>query len=107
MSTVRSAEQPTNPSTSGVQLSLVSQQQHCIEPDFEEAKRFIEALTTQDGTNDRFTLQTFDDSKRKRSHLARILHGRGNKPALAKLNAEGAGIFSMTNAGDGKGRKEG
>lgn len=54
------------------------------------------------------TFQTFDDNKaRKRKALTRVLHGTlaQHRATLAALNARGAGIFWMPNAGDGKGRK--
>lgn len=54
-----------------------------------------------------FTFQTFDDSPHKSPMLSRILHGTLAQHAkrLADLNAQGAGVFVMVNAGDGKGRK--
>jgi hypothetical protein len=56
-----------------------------------------------------FTFQTFDDSQRHRNNLTSVLHGslaqHGDR--LTCLNAEGAGIFVMVNAGDGQGRKAG
>jgi len=54
------------------------------------------------------TFQTFDDSKdRTDRHLTRVLHGTlaQHRATLANLNARGAGIFWMVNAGDGKARK--
>lgn len=53
--------------------------------------------------------QTFDDLPRKLPGLSRILHGSLTEHAgtLAELNARGAGVFFMVNAGDGKGRKAG
>ena len=53
------------------------------------------------------TFQTFDDSKRNRHGLTRIMHGTlaAHRQMLASLNARGAGVYWMVNAGDGKGRK--
>ena len=58
---------------------------------------------------DRFTFQTFDDAPHKLPALSRILHGtlREHAATLAGLNARGAGVFFMVNAGDGMGRKAG
>lgn len=55
------------------------------------------------------TFQTFADSARKLPGLSRILHGTFAEHAatLAELNARGAGIFFMVNAGDSKGRRAG
>lgn len=57
----------------------------------------------------RHTFQTFDDSGQGRPGLTRILHGTLAQHAdtLAGLNARGAGVFVMVNAGNGKGRKAG
>jgi hypothetical protein len=74
------------------------------EPNTEEASRFIRALICNDQAGDQYTSQTFDDSESKRSHLAKIFHGRGNAEALKRLNAAGAGVFLTINATDGKGR---
>ena len=56
---------------------------------------------------DRHTFQTFDDIGKHRRDLPRILQGTLAEHAetLARLNARGAGVFVMVNAGDGKGRK--
>jgi putative DNA primase/helicase len=53
-----------------------------------------------------FTFQTFDDGKNKRPELARIFHGslKQHWHILKALNEQGAGIYFMVNAGDGKGR---
>jgi len=54
------------------------------------------------------TFQTFDDNKdRKDRRLTHILHGSlvRHRQTLAELNARGAGIFWMVNAGDLTGRK--
>jgi hypothetical protein len=54
-----------------------------------------------------FTFQTFDESGRQRKSLTRTLHGNLSEHAdtLARLNVQGAGVFVMVNAGDGKARK--
>ncbi len=53
------------------------------------------------------TFQTFDDTRQKRPTLASILHGTltEHRQRLANANANGAGVFFMVNAGNGKGRK--
>lgn len=69
--------------------------------------------TTQDADvflrmlGERHTFQTFDDSAQHRRDLSRILHGAliDHADTLAGLNARGAGVFVMVNAGDNKGRK--
>lgn len=65
--------------------------------------RFLDALAP-DGE---LTFQTFDDAKRGRKELSRIMHGNywRNAAKLGELNAKGAGVFVMVNRGDGKGRK--
>jgi hypothetical protein len=66
------------------------------------AERFLAALSP-----DRVhTFQTFDDAKRGRKGLSRILHGTfaALSEHLTKLNAQGAGVFVMVNRGDGRGR---
>jgi hypothetical protein len=52
------------------------------------------------------TFQTFSDRKRKPDPLAKWMHGTlaQHRQRLADLNARGAGIFWMVNAGNGKGR---
>lgn len=57
--------------------------------------------------DEQVTFQTFDDAKRNRHGLTRILHGTlaAHRQTLASLNASGAGVYWMVNAGDGKGRK--
>jgi len=55
-----------------------------------------------------FSFQTFDDNhERKDRKLARIFHGTLAEHAaeLARLNAEGAGVFVTVNETNGKGRK--
>lgn len=53
------------------------------------------------------TFQTFDDAKHNRRGLTRVLHGSFAQHAdtLAALNARGAGVYWMVNAGDGLGRR--
>jgi len=54
------------------------------------------------------TFQTFGEGDAKGARgLNRIMHGAlaRHRATLAELNARGAGIFWMVNAGDGKGRK--
>lgn len=53
------------------------------------------------------TFQTFDDAKRGRSGLTRVLQGSiaNHAETLAALNGRGAGVYFMVNGGDGKGRK--
>jgi len=72
-------------------------------PSLDEAQRFFDQLAP-DG---RITFQTFDESGRHRLHLSRVLHGSlaEHDKTLADLNSQGAGIYWMVNAGDGKGRK--
>lgn len=70
-----------------------------------DAVRFLAALAPEGG----LTFQTFDDAKRGRRELTRIMHGDYWRHAgtLADLNRKGAGVFVMVNRGDGKGRKAG
>lgn len=67
-----------------------------------DTEAFLSALAP-DGE---LTFQTFDDAKRGRKGLSRILHGayRTKAQALADLNRCGAGCFVMVNRGDGRGR---
>jgi len=67
----------------------------------EMAAAFLEALE-----GDRFTFQTFDDSKAKNQKLARIIHGTIEEcyDELAKLNKSGAGVFVTVNETDLRGR---
>lgn len=69
----------------------------------DDAARLLDLLAP----GERVTFQTFDDTKRNRDGLTRILHGTLAEHAekLADLNARGAGVYWMVNAGDGKGRK--
>jgi hypothetical protein len=66
------------------------------------ASQFLDALEPFGA----FTFQTFDDSKRKRDHLVRIMHGTLTdlKDQLCDLNHRGAGIFVTVNKTDLKGR---
>lgn len=69
--------------------------------DLAEAHRFLNLLAHDEDV----TFQTFPDSDALKSDrsLVRVLHGRladhGNE--LSRLNAAGAGVFYMVNAGDG------
>jgi hypothetical protein len=74
-----------------------------FEPAPDDAARLLELLAP----GEQVTFQTFDDAKRNRQGLTRILHGTLAEHAgtLASLNAHGAGVYWMVNAGDGKGRK--
>lgn len=69
--------------------------------DMEQACTFLDLLGS------RFTFQTFDGAGRARHGLTRVLHGTlaEHGDTLARLNAQGAGIFVMVNAGDRKARK--
>lgn len=70
-----------------------------------EATRFLKTL---DPAAAAFTFQTFDDNRdRKRKELTRILNGSLEKHAqeLARLNADGAGIYVTVNQTDLRGRK--
>ncbi len=53
------------------------------------------------------TFQTFDDSRKSNHRLSRIMHGTfaQHAAALEQLNIQGAGVFVMVNAGDGRGRR--
>ncbi len=59
------------------------------------------------GPDDPVTFQCFDDSPRKRRHLARVIHATLASCAdqLAAINAMGAGVFWTVSACDGVGRK--
>ncbi len=73
--------------------------------DISETARFLEALVGR--PNPAVTFQTFDDSKAKRTDLARISHGTLPECAqeLIALNECGAGVFVTVNETDLKGRK--
>lgn len=70
-------------------------------PDPDEAARFLAML------GESHTFQTFDDGPEKNRRRARIFHGGFAKHAgaLARLNANGAGVFVTVNETDSKGRK--
>ncbi len=75
-----------------------------IEPDLDEARRFLKLL---DPSTEEFTFSTFDDSEAKRPALIEgCLHGTLEQHVrkLIRNNKEGAGVFVMVNAGDGKRR---
>lgn len=58
--------------------------------------------------DEKVTFQTFAEGTAKgQRDLIRVLHGTlaQHQQTLANLNARGAGVFWMVNAGDGKGRK--
>ncbi len=76
-----------------------------LKPDLDQAARFLKLL---DPTATKFTFQTFDDNKaRKSPDLARISHGSLHDRAeqLTALNQQGAGVFVTVNATDFKGRR--
>ncbi|HSC11188.1 MAG TPA: DNA-primase RepB domain-containing protein [Rhodanobacteraceae bacterium] len=68
-----------------------------------DADAFLRLLA---GVNASITFQTFDETGAKRPALSKVLHGTlaEHAAALARLNAAGAGVFWMVNAGDGVGR---
>ena len=68
--------------------------------DLDEAQMFLDTLGSS------FTFQTFDETGRKRRALNRVLHGglAQHSATLVQLNQQGAGVFVMVNAGDGKAR---
>jgi len=85
-------------------VSAIPNTAHLLRPDIEQARRF---LSTLDEGTERFTFQTFDDLKsRGDKSLARVLHGTIEQhfAELARLNARGAGVFVMVQAGDFRGR---
>lgn len=71
--------------------------------DLTDAQRFLDLLAR----GSTCTFQVFDDGPAKRRGLSRIMHGSlaVHVKTLVRLNEQGAGIFVMVNAGDGKGRK--
>ena len=74
--------------------------QHALNPDLDQAQRFLETLDA--GTV--FTFQTFDDNaERKDFRLAKVLHGTlaQHQAHLTTLQQQGAGVFVMVNEGDG------
>jgi RepB DNA-primase from phage plasmid len=73
-----------------------------LQPNPAETERFLAPF------GDRFTLQTFDDDKKRGSReLVRVRHGAHGRHVseLAELNCQGAGIFVVPNETDGRGRK--
>lgn len=79
------------------------------QPDLAMAAAFLAALCGHSpGQPDPVvTFQTFDDSPAKAPQLARVFHGTLEQHAstLARLNAQGAGIFLNLNETDLQGRK--
>src|SRR6516165_11686347 len=94
-------------------------------PNRAEVERFLKALDP--APDARFTFQTFDDDKKRKKAraeanklrtkkgkkllldpFAKIRHGTlaDHYDMLAKLNANGAGIFVCVNETDGKGREK-
>jgi P4 family phage/plasmid primase-like protien len=68
--------------------------------DLEAARHFLDAFGGP------HTFQTFDDTGKNRSELARIFQGGAEHlPLLAELNAKGAGVFFTVNQTDQQGRK--
>ena len=69
-----------------------------------QAQQFLDRLDPEAKT---FTFQTFDDTKAKRSGLARIVHGNidGQAEYFDSLQEERAGIFVTIAATDGQGRQ--
>jgi hypothetical protein len=83
-----------------------------LAPDWSKADCFLRALAPE---SDRFTFQTFTDSKdqreayraeRKRDPLARVLHGALMEcwQELERLSNAGAGVYFAVNETDGLGR---
>lgn len=70
------------------------------------AQSFLQRL---DPEAEFFTLQTFDDGPAKRHALARVIPkadpSNGALERLARLNAQGAGVFVAVNETDGTGRQ--
>jgi hypothetical protein len=69
--------------------------------DLDAARAFLSRLGSD------FTFQTFAETGPKRSSLTHVRHGglAEHAKTLVRLNQQGAGVFFMVNAGDGKGRK--
>ena len=77
-----------------------------LSPDRDQAERFLRLL---DEDAERFTFQTFDDSKgREDERLTRVLNGTLDKhwQALCALNRKGAGVYVTVNETDLQGRKK-
>ena len=76
-----------------------------LSPDRDQAERFLRLL---DEDAERFTFQTFDDSRDRKDHrLVRVLHGTlpEHWRELCRLNQAGAGVFVTVNETDLNGRK--
>lgn len=75
-----------------------------LTPDLNMARRHLCLL---DETAEAFVFQTFDDSGRKDSSLARVLYGTLDQHAreLAALQERGAGVFVTVNLSNNGGRK--
>lgn len=76
-----------------------------MNPDISITEKFFIAMGIFD--DEEITFQTFDDSEKKDSRLARILHGSFGRCSnrLIELNQRGAGIFWTVNETNLKGRK--
>ena len=89
------------PSTNAAATNKAAPSPMVLEPDLEEARRFLNLLDP----GGRFTFQTFLDKKdvQKFGKLSRVLHGSLDEHAttLVSLNDQGAGVFVMVNEGDG------
>ena len=76
-----------------------------LEPDLEEARRFLELIDPVGF----FTFMTLKESASATgaARYPKVLHGTLDEhaDALCLINQQGGGIFMMANAGDGKGRK--
>jgi RepB DNA-primase from phage plasmid len=79
---------------------------HYNRKDLTSAVNFVALVSEPHEHEGLTTFQTFDDGPNKRKDLARILHGslEQHLKTLQALNDNGAGIYVMVNAGDGKGR---
>jgi Protein of unknown function (DUF3631)/RepB DNA-primase from phage plasmid len=76
-----------------------------IVPDLDQARRFLELLD-EEAPAFCFQLATDAEPKPKPDHLAKILNlPPDNLKALATRNANGAAVWVMINAGDGKRRR--
>ncbi len=76
-----------------------------LKPDLNQTRKFLSLMGLSE--LDLLTFQTFDDSSKKRTNLAQIIHGpfKGVEKRLTELNQRGAGIFWTVNETDLKGRK--
>jgi len=70
---------------------------------YEEAKKFIDSLY---GTDAPVTFQTFDNSGQHQAE-PQVLHGalQQHWKHLVAMNFKGLGVYTLVNAGDGRGRK--